>query len=165
MDQCLHTYKRYLWAVRISAVLLVVIWYRSCCSFCYNDYSTRHSTHPGTPPYSASHKINKAATLQHKAYNSLNYMTASTSHQHHDSDLIAQEDVLHFQPSTTGTSHSRHPTTKSATEHQYNPHTSGRQPTIIHKDNRPPARGFETSIHGNTHLPVYYLSSTHTSQV
>ena len=60
-------------------------------SFCYNNYSTQHSTHPGTPPYSASHKINKAATLRHKVYNSLNYTTASTSHQHHDSDLIAQK--------------------------------------------------------------------------
>ena len=48
-------------------------------------------------------------------------MTAGTSHQHHDSDLITQEDVLHFQPSTNKTLHSRHLTTISTKEHPVQP--------------------------------------------
>jgi len=115
-------------------------------SFCYNDYSTRHSTHPGTQPNSASHKINKAATLRHKAYNVLNYSTADTSHQHHDSDLIAQEDVLHFQPSTTGTSHSRQPTTISATEHPVQP-THIRKTTDHHPQGWPNTRTWVQDLH------------------
>jgi len=96
--------------------------------------TTSHGT-PHIPKYNHTPLATgyNVSTLRHNASDSLNYTTAGTSHQHHDPDLIAQEAVLYYQPSITGTSHPGHPATISGTERPL-------QPTYIWRtsDHHPP---------------------------
>ena len=130
--------------------------------------SVTMTTSDGTPHISEYNRTPLAtgynvSTLRYNASNSLDYTTAGTSHQHHDPDLIAQEDVLHCLPSITGTSHPRHPATISATERPVQPtyiwRTSNHHPPRIPGH---PHCESKLSIHGRyTSFSVLFIAQSH----